>query len=108
MIIKFSKNIELSDWTLNPQPDIKVYSRSDHWHRIYKTQENQYVIGVSVKQLHWGKLIVPNYNKSYAMFYHQLSCLHACFPSDIAGDLEFAKNYVDNFLIKMSGLAAFL
>ena len=108
MIIKFSKNIELSDWTLNPQPDIKPYPLSDTWHRIYRITGNQDVIGVSVKELHWGKTFNLNYRKSYAMFYHQLSFLHDCFPIQIDGDLEFAKNYVDNFLIKMSGLTAFL
>jgi len=107
MIIKFSKDVELSDWTLNPQPDSPIHPLSEHWHRIYKTQENQYVIGVSVKQLYWATAFAPNYKKSYAMFYHSLSYLHNCFSDNIDGDVEFAKQQVDQFLIRMSNLTSF-
>jgi len=108
MIIKFGKNIELSEWNNNSQDDLSVLRSINSFHRIYRMQNNRYVIGVSVRELTWSKLIDNNYQKCYAMFFHDLTFLQEYFPHHIDGDLDFTKNYVDNFLIKMSGLTVFM
>lgn len=108
MIIKFGKNIELSDWTDNPQDDVPQLKSVKAFHRLYRMKDNRHVIGISVKELTWAKLIDHNYERCYAMFYHDLSFCHDYFPHNIEGNLDFAKEFVDNFLIKMSGLTAFI
>lgn len=99
VIIKFSKDIELADWHTNNDSPFPI------WHRkLVPYEDYDEVIIVSVRSLR------DNYTHKccYANFYSQLSFLHSCFPRGIDGDLEFAKQYVDNFLIKMSKLTAFL
>lgn len=102
MIIKVGK-IELSEWTNQPQPDVRPYPKSDHWHRLFNTPKNEWKIGVSVKPHPFEDGIW------YAVFYHSFKLLNEiCVPNFKAANIDIAKDYVDNFLIKMSRLTAFL
>jgi hypothetical protein len=89
MQIKFSKNIELSDWE-NPGYDPMEII----WCKWLK--ENL-IVSVRERQR----------DCCYVNFYSQLRYLHNYFPKEIDGDLEFTKRYVDEFLIKMSKLISF-
>jgi len=104
MIINFSNKVQLGEWT--DATPIGILS-SNSFHRIYKMND-RYLIGVSVREHQWHKSISPDRKSSFAMFYHDLSILHDYFPPNFEGDLEVAKQSVDNFLIKMSRLTAFL
>lgn len=88
MIIEFSKNTELSDWIFQNEA---WCVRRDAYHNVV----------VSV-----GKYLYQS--GCFAIFFLQLDFLHNYFPKFIDGDLEFSKDYVDQFLIKMSKLTAFL
>lgn len=105
MVIKFGK-IELDEWC--SQEDYS-YGTEIMWYRkLIPYQDYDSTIMVNVR------ILGANY--CYANFYSQLAFLHKYFPTNIEdgfstsmkGDLEFAKNYVDKFLIRMSGLTAFL
>lgn len=105
MIIKFSKDIELSEWIKDISPSYKTVG----FYRAYKRQDGIEVAGVSVREYSWAKSIDPSFAyKCFAMFHHDLLVYDQIFPRDIEGDLDFAKDFVDKFLIKMAGLRAFV
>jgi hypothetical protein len=98
MIIKFSKDIELEDWSNDGlNRDETIWKR-----RMIVNNPTLPRLVVSVRKN------LPIIDQCYANFYGPLRFLHKYFPEYIIGDLESAKEQVDNFLIKMSGLAAFL
>lgn len=103
MIITFRNSIVLGEWEHNGL----FFSNQKIWKRnLIPTSE-----GLVPTAMVYVRDKVSNplggYH-CYANFYHQLSFLHEYFPDGIEGDLEFAKEHVDNFLIKMSKLAPFL
>jgi len=103
MIIKFSKDIILTEWFVSGRVE-KI------WNRYRKTAgDGDPDVLVSVR------LQTRCHSTCYVNFYGELAFLHQHYPSSdftehnaIIGDLESAKQQVDNFLIKMSGLTAFL
>jgi len=103
MIIKFSSKIELNGWHQNSSYMDPIYVR-----KLIPYEDYDEVIVISVRRH------IASIDKCYANFYSPLSFLHNYFPPNlkepfyIEGNLDFAKNYVDNFLIRMSGLRAFL
>lgn len=106
MIIKFSNLVSLSEWKSNTSRFMTLepasYKQEIIWSRHlipYKDYDN--VILVSVRKVIYDKCC-------YANFYSQLKLLREYFPENIEGDLSFAKDYVDNFLIRMSNLKAYL
>lgn len=94
MIIQFSKDIILSDWTY-----YDVNNRN--WAYRYNTFNN-ITNGFYV--------IIRNNNRDeryYVNFYHQLRYLHNYFQPTNIYHIEPYKRYVDEFLIKMSKLTSF-
>jgi hypothetical protein len=99
MIIKFSKDIELMDWVKSDVP-------MSMWNR-YKTYEAISLVKIySYEEGIW-----------FTDFYDDLEYLNLIWNGGGDRELEemtqdmqvdFVKNLVDNFLIKMSGLTAFL
>jgi hypothetical protein len=98
MIIKFSKNIKLSEWVEHPSGwckyNIKLLNDGSEYHE---------------------RAIVQIYFKDkkvrHIRFYEPIFKLDKMYnPDNIVLDWnpDFAKNCVDNFLIKMSRLTAFL
>jgi hypothetical protein len=87
MIIKFGK-IELSDWE----------QMGEYYYRRAGIQNSPYV------------KLQPIWDETgwLVHFYNPLAFLHHHFPVSIKGDINFTKDCVDKFLIRMSGLAAFI
>lgn len=105
MIIKFG-NFELSEWAYSTP---HRYSSAKSFHRLYQRRDGVEVVGVSVREYMWARSIDPEYSyKCFAMFHHDFLFFDRIFPRDIDGDLEFAKECVDKFLIKMASLRAFV
>lgn len=108
MIIKFSKHLSLSDWQSTNDPvwhsgDDGSFGETIWYRKLIPYQDYDSTIIVNVRTIdanHW-----------YVNFYSQLVFLHKYFPCNLPdgfeGDLDFAKNHVDNFLIRMSKLTAF-
>src|ERR1700679_666767 len=94
MIIQFSPKIELSSWHQNGSYMHPIWGR-----KLIPYQDYDEVIIISVRML--------DTTNWYANFYSELAFLHKYFPQSVEGDLEFAKNEVDNFLIRMSKLVPF-
>jgi hypothetical protein len=101
MIINFSKDIKLESWLCEIRDDVYGEEESIWTRKLVPYADFDWTTMVSVRKNLWAP-------KCYANFYSQLSFLHDHFPKFVEGDLEFSKRYVDNFLIKMSGLTAFL
>jgi len=114
MIIKFGK-IELADWVDDLQdfqlPSSiyffnKIYREKNQpgVHRIYMHSDGQNTLGISILKY--------KYNIGYyVIFYRDLFFLNELFCSTlflVDGDLALVKNYVDNFLIRMSNLKVFI
>jgi hypothetical protein len=108
LIIKIGK-IELNNWQPNGSYEDLIWYR-----KIIPYENYDDTIKVAVRK--WDILDSANNRPNkldpkkycYANFYSQLRFLHDYFPPVIEGDLEFAKNYVDNFLVRMSKLLIFL
>lgn len=96
MIIQFSSTIELGSWRL-----LDGSWTDPIWVKLLLPHDYDQIIIVSVRQ-------ISDLQCCYANFYSQLKGLHDHFPTSIDGNLDFAKDYVDKFLIRMSGLKAFL
>jgi hypothetical protein len=94
MIIKFSKNVELKDWELVGD-GIQYRSIAD------KTFNRRFIMIVIIEEYKDNDIC-------YISFGRDPLSLEGIIPSEINGDLEFAKNSVDNFLIRMSGLTVFM
>lgn len=115
MIIKFSNLVSLSEWKSNTVTDdysddklatfLFTYAPNVEevmWYRqLIPYEDYDDVILVSVRK-------IMNKNYCYANFYSQLALIHEYFPPNINGDFSFAKDYVDNFLIRMSNLKVYL
>ncbi|SRR5260370_23093762 len=99
MIIRFSKNIELSDWYAHGG----LYDLN--WHRDDNLNYDAPQALVQLRRYDQNNGAKPS---CYVYFYGPLSFLHNYFPDEIDGDLQFSKNYVDKWLIKMSRLLAFI
>lgn len=102
MILKFSNKITLNDWHLSGECSDPIWVR-----RGLPLDDYDRTILVSVRQHQWHKPFSDQLT-CYANFYSSLSFLHNHFSQNIEGDLEFAKESVDKFLIRMSKLIAFL
>ena len=96
MIIQFSPQIKLYGWA---DSDPVGSSR-----RIYETLNKSYYGGVIIRPYRFER------DKHIVRFRNQLSSLqeYSFSPYMLDGNLDFAKNYIDQFLIRMSGLRAFL
>jgi hypothetical protein len=99
MIIKFNKNIELSNWDYNGSIYDPIWYR-----KLIPYLDYDACILVSIRYIFYGPLPL----QCHINFYSQLKVLHDYFPEKIEGDIEYVKKCVDDFLIKMSGLTAFL
>ena len=92
MIIKFG-NFTLGEWTII----------GDYHYRRTGTQQYPMVKLQPIIDEYMGYI-----NEYYVHFYSELSCLSSLFPNKIDGDVYFAQEQVDQFLIKMSNLKAFI
>jgi hypothetical protein len=103
MIIQFGQ-IQLDEWCRSHS-----YLHTDHqiiWRRRklipYQETYLDQATMVNIRQY-------TDSDGCYVNFYHQLSFLHNYLGNNaIKGDLDFTKNYVDTFLIRMNKLTAFL
>jgi hypothetical protein len=94
-------NVELSDW----YSDGSIKHGTQYWARYcYFSTDSDSDVSTTIS-IHINTL-APT--QCYVNFYQPLAFLHDYFTQDIEGDLEFSKIQVDNFLIRMSGLTAFL
>lgn len=96
MIIKFSKDLELSDWIYN----FGYFARYNH----------RSSGGIITYDNVVAAIFYENDIATYCRFYNPLFQLDKLYRDNIVlnCNLNFAKNSVDNFLIKMSRLTAFL
>jgi hypothetical protein len=96
MIIRFSKDITLSEWCEVNDPSVHLT-----WCRKLVPDINSNYPYILVG-------IFPHNSTNSVIFYGKLYFMRQHFPSKLFNDLMSAKKYADNFLIKMSGLTAFL
>jgi hypothetical protein len=100
MKIKIGK-VELTDWYSHGS----IKHGTKHWARYRNFSADDDSDLNTLISIHINTLAPI---QCYVNFYQPLAFLHDHFISDIEGDLEFSKIQVDNFLIRMSGLTAFL
>jgi hypothetical protein len=98
MIIKFSKDIELSDWKEHPSGwvryNLKLLNDGSEYHERALVQ-----------------IYFKDKKVRHVRFYESIFHLDKIYnPDNISLDwnLDFTKNCVDNFLIKMSKMKAFI
>jgi hypothetical protein len=102
MIIQFNKNITLSEW------DFRFgyqYKRNLNEYNLHNKETSEEVrILITIRDGYFGD------NKHYIYFYHDLYYLNNIFDERVVvdGDIDFAKKSVDEFLIRMSHLTAFI
>jgi hypothetical protein len=98
VIIYFSPDIKIYGWISS----VSLGGATEHHIRVLETSDQRYLTAVRIIQL-------LNFENKYPIvFENQLKFLQQYIPAVIVGDLDFAKNYVDDFLIRMSKLRAFL
>lgn len=100
MKLKIGK-VELTDWYSHGS----IKHGTKHWARYRNFSADDDSDSTTIISIHNNMGVV---NKCYVNFYRPLAFLHDHFISDIEGDLEFSKIQVDQFLIRMSRLTAFL
>jgi len=70
--------------------------------RVYENLNTDYKIGVLIRPHKFER------TKYLIQFQHELSILKNHFPYTLDGNLDFVKEYIDNYIIKMSKLKVFL
>jgi len=100
MIIEFSKNLALSDWVFR-ETDYEII-----WRRSaldYDGKSYQDLVFILIK-INKPDIVFINFFDEL----HHLKPLFFSRDTDIFRDIEAVKEYVDNFLIRMSNLKAFV
>lgn len=98
MIINYSSNLILSDWQSREAKSQSAWIKC-------KIINNNIIEPALVSIIKWQN----EDNKLYVNFYNELHILHPLFNvSVINGDLETLKDYIDNFLLRLSKVAAFI
>lgn len=106
MVIKIG-NIELTNWYSNwTAEDLSGCSPDIIWYKCRKYTDSDYKDSSPLVAV---RVDVTDKTKCYVNFYYSLKFLTNLFGHEcgIEGDLEFAKNEVDNFICRINNMKAF-